>query len=134
MIPALIFGWLLLIAPLVILTVYEVLPHSPLQPFLSLSFDPARLESTAQDYFLAALFSVHLIGLSAVSSTFAPWLERYSRSIRWIAGATFSLYLGASAHHAPVSSKFPVAEFVTVDFISSTHGHTYCMSGFRGSV
>jgi peptidoglycan/LPS O-acetylase OafA/YrhL len=44
------------------------------------------------------LFSVHLIGFASVSTTFAGWLDRNSRWIRWISGATFSIYLA----HLPV--------------------------------
>jgi peptidoglycan/LPS O-acetylase OafA/YrhL len=46
-----------------------------------------------RDVLIAALFSAHVVGFSAVSTTFAPWLERNARAIRWLAGATFSIYL-----------------------------------------
>jgi len=91
-------GWVLLVLPIIVLAVYEMYPHSPLQQFSSVTLSFDRIESTLQDYFLAALFSVHLIGFSATSSTFAPWLESHARSIRWIAGATFSIYLA----HMPI--------------------------------
>ncbi len=52
-----------------------------------------------EDYGLALLFAVHLIGLQAVSSDLEPSLQRVERPIRWLAGATFTLYL----FHVPVS-------------------------------
>lgn len=91
-------GWCLLIVPILILAGYEMAPHSPLQQFSAVTLDFDRLKSTGQDYLIAALFSAHLIGFSTVSATFAPWLERQARRIRWIAGATFSIYLA----HLPV--------------------------------
>jgi peptidoglycan/LPS O-acetylase OafA/YrhL len=92
------------------------MPHSPLQAFTSVTLDAERLNSTAQDYFIAILFSTHLIGFSVVSGTFSPFLERYARPIRWFAGATFSLYLT----HLPIMhllaalSPFPIESPLTV--------------------
>jgi peptidoglycan/LPS O-acetylase OafA/YrhL len=57
-----------------------------------------RLPSLAQDYFIALMFSVHLIGFATLSDNFAPFLETRSKPIRWIAGATFSVYLA----HLPI--------------------------------
>ena len=91
-------GWILLILPLILMSGFELLPHSPLQQFTSVTLDLDRFRSTGQDYLIAALFSAHLIGFSTVSGTFDPWLERHARGIRWIAGATFTLYLA----HLPI--------------------------------
>jgi peptidoglycan/LPS O-acetylase OafA/YrhL len=91
-------AWILLATPVLILAVYELLPHSPLQQFSEVSLNLDRLESAGQDYLIAALVSAHIIGFASLSSTFAPLLERSARTIRWIAGATFSLYLA----HLPV--------------------------------
>jgi peptidoglycan/LPS O-acetylase OafA/YrhL len=54
--------------------------------------------STAQDYFLAFVFSMNIIGFVVVSDAVAPLLERHAKAIRWIAGGTFALYL----MHLPV--------------------------------
>lgn len=47
----------------------------------------------AQDYLVALLFAAHLVGFRAVSPLFAPLLTRFSKEIRWAAGATFTIYL-----------------------------------------
>ncbi len=52
-----------------------------------------------EDYGLALLFAAHLIGLQAISAELEPLLRRVERPIRWLAGATFTLYL----FHVPVS-------------------------------
>jgi peptidoglycan/LPS O-acetylase OafA/YrhL len=52
-----------------------------------------------QDYVISILFAANLIGFHAISSSFAPALERYAVSIRWVAGATFTIYL----FHQPVA-------------------------------
>jgi peptidoglycan/LPS O-acetylase OafA/YrhL len=92
------WGWLLFAAPVAILTIYQFLPHSPLQQFSAVSFSLDRLRSAGQDYLIGALFCAHIIGFASVSSVFEPWLARHARMIRWIAGATFSLYLA----HLPI--------------------------------
>ena len=86
-------GWAFLTIPLLGIGGYQMLHHSSLQQFTNFTLGWDRLESTGQDYFISAMFSAHLIGFTSVSATFAPWFERHSRAIRWIAGATFSLYL-----------------------------------------
>ena len=91
-------GWLLFTAPLILLAGYQMMPPSPSAQFMPVSLDIDRLVSTGRDYFVAAAFAVHLIGFTVVSETFAPWLEPHARHIRWIAGATFSVYLA----HLPV--------------------------------
>ena len=53
----------------------------------------------AEDYGLALLFAAHLVGLHAVSGDLGPVLRRVERPVRWLAGATFTLYL----FHLPVS-------------------------------
>jgi peptidoglycan/LPS O-acetylase OafA/YrhL len=50
------------------------------------------LVQIAEDYLVAVLFSLHIVGFSAIASEFA-WIARFRRSIRWSAGATFSVYL-----------------------------------------
>jgi len=92
-------GWMLFTVPMALFAAYQIVPHSPLQQFTAVPpLDAERLRSTGQDYFISILFSVHLTGFSTVSGTFAPWLERHAPCIRWIAGATFSVYLA----HMPI--------------------------------
>jgi peptidoglycan/LPS O-acetylase OafA/YrhL len=46
----------------------------------------------AEDYLVAGLFALHIIGFAAIASDFA-WIVRFRWAIRWSAGATFSVYL-----------------------------------------
>ena len=84
-------GWLYVIVPICLTAIYETIPHSYMQAFYAPTSE--RLPSLAQDYFIGLMFSVHLIGFAALSDIFAPVLETYSKPIRWVAGATFSVYL-----------------------------------------
>jgi peptidoglycan/LPS O-acetylase OafA/YrhL len=51
-----------------------------------------------QDYLVAALFAGHLLGFNAISRTFTV-PDRVAKPVRWVAGATFSLYL----FHLPIT-------------------------------
>ncbi|HEY1982377.1 MAG TPA: acyltransferase [Xanthobacteraceae bacterium] len=86
-------GWTLFVGPVFVLIAYQLLPHPALQPFTNVSFSLNRLWTFGQDYLVGFLFFLHLFGFTVISDAFSPWLEKHSRSIRWIAGATFSLYL-----------------------------------------
>jgi peptidoglycan/LPS O-acetylase OafA/YrhL len=86
-------GWLLLAAPIVAFAVYQTFSGQHQQQFSNLSWTADRIEAVGRDYVIAALFAVHIVGVAAVSKTFAPWLERKAGAIRWLAGATFSIYL-----------------------------------------
>ena len=55
-----------------------------------------------QDYLVGVLFAVHLIGFSAASGLVAPLFSRLRRQIRWVAGATFTIYL----FHGPLTQFF----------------------------
>jgi len=91
-------GWCVFALSFVLLAAYQKLPHSPLQPFMPFALTAPRLLSTAQDYALALLFAMNLVGFAAISDSFAGWLEPHARTIRWIAGGTFAIYLA----HLPV--------------------------------
>jgi peptidoglycan/LPS O-acetylase OafA/YrhL len=86
-------GGILFASPLVLLVIYQFLPQPPLQAFTNVTLDVNRFWSLGQDYLVGILFSIHLIGFTAVSATFAPWLDKHAGVIRWISGATFSIYL-----------------------------------------
>jgi peptidoglycan/LPS O-acetylase OafA/YrhL len=79
--------------------------------FDPISFDPQRLSSYLNNYATGFFFCLNLIGLDAIARIIQPILERFSREIRWLAGATFSLYLC----HQPIIeilvaiSPFPVS-------------------------
>lgn len=95
-------GWALFLGSLVVWAGYEIwrLRNTGLA-----GVAPAFLqrEELAQDYLIGILFMAHLVGFKSVSSTFAPILKRFARSIRWTAGATFSVYL----------FHLPIAQFLT---------------------
>ncbi len=46
-----------------------------------------------EDYLVGALFAIHLVGICHLSDAIARLLRPFERPIRWLAGATFSLYL-----------------------------------------
>lgn len=52
-----------------------------------------------QDYVVGLLFAAHIVGFRGVSTVFAPLLARIAGPVRWLAGATFSIYL----FHLPVA-------------------------------
>jgi peptidoglycan/LPS O-acetylase OafA/YrhL len=86
-------GWALFAIPILGVALFEAYPHSRQLQFYNLVWTQERLAAVERDYLIAALFAAHIVGLSAISTTFAPWLERNARAIRWLAGATFSIYL-----------------------------------------
>jgi peptidoglycan/LPS O-acetylase OafA/YrhL len=69
---------------------------NPLQGFL-------RRPELAQDYVVGGLFAASLVAFRAISPTYTALLGRFARPIRWVAGASFSLYL----------FHLPVAQFLT---------------------
>lgn len=119
-------GWVLFAAPLVILVGYQLLPHPAMQPFINVTLNFNRIWTFGQDYLVGVLFCIHLIGFMIISPTFARWLDEHSRAIRWIAGATFSLYLTylpimhllAAISPWPKSSPWTVAFLVTITLLS----------------
>jgi peptidoglycan/LPS O-acetylase OafA/YrhL len=91
-------GWLLFTLSLGLMVGFQLLPHSLLQQFTAVSLAPDRLASTLQDYSVAAIFCMNIVGFVVISDSFAPWLEPHAKMIRWIAGGTFSIYLA----HLPI--------------------------------
>ena len=86
-------GWTLCVGALVAFVLYEQDAHRYGEIYAAFSFSPERLHDYAQDYIVGGLFALHLFGFRIVSGIFAPLLGRLEKPIRWIAGATFSLYL-----------------------------------------
>jgi peptidoglycan/LPS O-acetylase OafA/YrhL len=60
-------------------------------------------DETPHDYIIGALFAAHLVGASAASGVLSRVIMPLSRPVRWLAGATFSIYL----------FHLPVAQFLT---------------------
>ena len=71
---------------------YEIFAHIHGRPF---GLAPLFLhrEQLVQDYIIGLLFSLSLLGVSAVAPLFERLSERLADTIRWTAGATFTLYL-----------------------------------------
>lgn len=95
-------GFALWSASLLLWMGYEIWAHRHgrwLDPRLSW----LRREELPQDYLVGFLFAVNLIGFHAASDFFAPVLQPFARPIRWVAGATFTLYL----------FHLPIAQFLT---------------------
>jgi peptidoglycan/LPS O-acetylase OafA/YrhL len=86
-------GWALCAGALIAFLLYEQVAYRYGELYSEFSFSPERLHDYAQDYIVGGLFSLHLFGFRVVSVAFAPLLLRLERPIRWIAGATFALYL-----------------------------------------
>jgi peptidoglycan/LPS O-acetylase OafA/YrhL len=59
----------------------------------SFTLGAVRLHDYMQDYVIAGLFALHLYAASGLAGTFPAFLARRARPIRWLGGATFSLYL-----------------------------------------
>jgi peptidoglycan/LPS O-acetylase OafA/YrhL len=90
----------LLIVPVLMVALFEVKTPSYdyAMPFEALDGSASRWMSLAQDYFLSIMFAMHLIGFGGISGSFEAALAKFERPIRWISGATFSIYL----FHFPV--------------------------------
>ena len=86
-------GWMLCVGALIAFEHYEQDAYRNGEIYTEFSFSPERLHDYAQDYIVGGLFALHLFGFRTVSGAFAPLLSRLEKPIRWIAGATFSLYL-----------------------------------------
>lgn len=67
-------------------------------PFYPLSFGYGRLSSYIDNYAAGFLFCMNLIGFNACAGIAAPFISLFSKQIRWLAGATFSMYL----FHQPI--------------------------------
>jgi peptidoglycan/LPS O-acetylase OafA/YrhL len=86
-------GWFAYFSPIALLSLYAFVPHNHTPQYVPFSFELDRVGGILRDYFYALTFFIHLIGFVTVSEVFLPLLLPYVRIIRWIAGATFSIYL-----------------------------------------
>lgn len=91
-------AWSLFAASGVLLICFQFVPHADPQEFAPLTDQAGRLMSTAQNYCVAILFAMMVLGFSSLTAVFEPVLVRFEKPIRWLAGATFTIYL----MHAPV--------------------------------
>jgi len=85
-------GLMLLCASVGAWLTYEAIAWKFGRPSNSLTFLVKR-PTLAQDYFVAAVFVVHIVGFNAAARRMTPLLSRIAVPVRWLAGASFSLYL-----------------------------------------
>ena len=81
---------------------YEIWAHRHGR-WLDPRFSLLRRDELPQDYLVGFLFAINLAGFHAASDLFVPLLQPLTRPIRWMAGATFTLYL----------FHLPIAQFLT---------------------
>lgn len=81
--------------------VYELLAWRYGRPMVQGGVYFRRLE-VLQDAIVGPLFVAHLVGFNAAARRLGPWLLRHARTIRWTAGASFTLYL----------CHMPIAQFL----------------------
>jgi peptidoglycan/LPS O-acetylase OafA/YrhL len=116
------FGWLLLMSSLLVGSTILIFTQGSGTLRIDGMFDHSPLQ-LSEDYLFAALFAVHLIGFSAVSSRFT-WTHQYARPVRWLAGATFSLYL----------FHFPILVFASAIISSNHYSLSYSVVSLAASV
>jgi peptidoglycan/LPS O-acetylase OafA/YrhL len=85
-------GWLFW-GSLVLLMAYSLMRLPSAQTFTPLTLRPDRLLPVVQHYGIGLLFAANLIGFQALTGIFLPIIERVARPIRWLAGATLTMYL-----------------------------------------
>lgn len=96
-----VLGWVFCLGPLLVYCAYDLLSrHAGAQDSLEGLLDLRRL---SHDYFVGLLFALHLYGFNLISHRFGGILARWQGTIRWVAGATFSIYL----------LHVPIAQFLT---------------------
>jgi peptidoglycan/LPS O-acetylase OafA/YrhL len=126
------FGWLLYVFSLAAIVIYQYAPQPAAQAFVNITAE-GYVWGVFQNYFIGAIFFTHITGFVIVSRTGA--LSRLLCSIepvvRWIAGATFSIYL----LHLPILYflvavlQFPKYETVdTVGLIAVTVTLCFCFA------
>jgi peptidoglycan/LPS O-acetylase OafA/YrhL len=85
-------GWSLYLLSMIAIAVYQYVPQPQTQPFMNITYD-GYLWCVAQNYFIGAVFCAHIIGFVIISNAFSRVLGSIEPAVRWVAGATFSIYL-----------------------------------------
>ncbi|HEX3486861.1 MAG TPA: acyltransferase, partial [Micropepsaceae bacterium] len=91
-------GWAMFAGSILLWVSFEVWCARYGRLFIAPRYLLPRIE-IPQDYIVACLFAANLYGFRAISHIFRPVFLPVERIIRWMAGATFSLYL----IHQPVT-------------------------------
>jgi peptidoglycan/LPS O-acetylase OafA/YrhL len=89
-------AWVLTIAPVVGFVALQYFGPPRVQQFTVLDMTPLRISSLLQDYCICILFCLHIVGINQLGPQIGGILQRFRVAIRWIAGATFTIYL---LHH-----------------------------------
>jgi len=96
-------GMALCIGPLLLWVTYEIWAwHGHRLTGIELPWTSNR-DQILQDYVVGSLFAVHLVGFNTISSGISGVLLRFSKQIKWAAGATFTIYL----------FHYPITQFLT---------------------
>ncbi len=85
-------GWILLLGASAVWAGYYIAVVTRLVPSSVVPLYWHKFEIIS-DYFIALLFASQIVGFNAVAEHFTVVTERAGKVIRWIAGATFSVYL-----------------------------------------
>jgi peptidoglycan/LPS O-acetylase OafA/YrhL len=85
-------GWVLFLGSILGWVVYEVLAWR-YERWLIVPPPLLKRHEVPQDYVIGLLFVLNIIGFHALSTTLGAPLRRAAVPIRWVAGATFTLYL-----------------------------------------
>ncbi len=85
-------GWTMCVGSLLAWAAFELCGQTAVA---SLVHVPPILKrgSLVEDYVVAVLFIVHIIGFAAISPVFSKVASRLQKPVRWVAGATFTIYL-----------------------------------------
>ncbi len=86
-------GAALLAASIVGLAAYTAWGTRHGEIFGAFAFTGERFHDYLQDYIVGGLFAASLVGFRGLSVRFPGRLKRIERPARWLAGATFTLYL-----------------------------------------
>jgi peptidoglycan/LPS O-acetylase OafA/YrhL len=87
-------GWCAFIgAPIAFFALHYAIGSAVPGIFAPFEFTWLRFASALYFTALGLLFAIHLLGFNAVSSSFADFLRSHANRIRYVAGATFTLYL-----------------------------------------
>lgn len=90
-------GWSLYALSFVAIAAYQYAPQPTTQAFMNITSD-GYIWGVLQNYLIGAIFCAHIAGFVIISGAFSRLLDSIEPVVRWLAGATFSIYL----FHLPI--------------------------------